>query len=68
MARGFPESGSVEIVTEKLSIAVTFRPDQGYVGTSRDLRQPVIALSLGGLQSKVEAAMMQSPPPVRPTA
>ena len=51
------ESGSVEIVTEKLTIAVTFRPDQGYVGTAPDLRHPVIALSLGGLRRKVEALM-----------
>jgi hypothetical protein len=42
-------------VTEKLSIAVTFRPDQGYFGTAPELRQPVIALSLGGLRRKVEA-------------
>jgi hypothetical protein len=44
-------------VTDTLSIAVTFRPDQGYVGTAPDLRQPVIALSLGGLRAKVEALM-----------
>jgi hypothetical protein len=44
-------------MTEKLSIAVTFRPDQGYVGTAPELRQPVIALSLGGLRAKVEALM-----------
>ena len=45
-------------MTEKLNISVTFHPDQGYVGTAPELRQPVIALSLGGLRSKVEAAMM----------
>jgi len=42
-------------VTDKFSIAVTFRPDQGYVGTAPELRQPVIALSLSGLRRKVEA-------------
>jgi hypothetical protein len=60
------ESGSVEIVlherptagatvTDKLTIAVTFHPERGYVGTAPDLRQPVVALSLGGLRRKVEA-------------
>jgi len=45
-----PESNAqiVEIVTEKLIIAVTFDPERGYVGTAPELRQPVIALSLGG--------------------
>jgi hypothetical protein len=40
-------------VTDKLSIAVTFNPDCGYVGTSPELRAPVVALSLGGLRAKV---------------
>jgi hypothetical protein len=44
-------------VTDKLNIAMTFRPEQGYIGTAPDLRQPIIALSLGGLRRKVEAAM-----------
>jgi hypothetical protein len=42
-------------VTDKIAIAVTFDPERGYVGTAPDLRQPVIALSLGGLRRKVEA-------------
>jgi hypothetical protein len=45
-------------VTDKIAIAVTFDPERGYVGTAPDLRQPVIALSLGGLRRKVEAAML----------
>jgi hypothetical protein len=45
-------------VTDKLTIAVTFHPERGYVGTAPDLRQPVIALSLGGLRRKIEAAML----------
>jgi hypothetical protein len=63
------ESGSVVIVlherptagatvTDKLAIAVTFHPERGYVGTAPDLRRPVIALSLGGLRRKIEAAML----------
>ena len=41
-------------VTDKLHIAVTFCPERGYVGSSPDLRAPVVALSLGGLRRKVE--------------
>ena len=45
-------------VAEKLFVAVTFRPEQGYVGTAPDLRQQIVALSLGGLRRKVEAVML----------
>jgi hypothetical protein len=34
----------------------------GYVGTHPDLRQPVVALSLGGLRRKVEIAMLPDDP------
>ena len=44
-------------MTDKLSIAVTFSPERGYIGSSPDLRAPVVALSLGGLRRKVEALM-----------
>ena len=43
-------------MADKLTIAVTFDPERGYVGTAPDLRQPVIALSLGGLRAKVTSA------------
>ena len=42
-------------MTDKIAIAVTFNPDCGYVGTSPELRAPVVALSLGGLRRKIEA-------------
>jgi hypothetical protein len=45
-------------VTDKLSIAVTYDPAKGYIGTAPELRQPVIALSLGGMRRKIEAAML----------
>jgi len=44
-------------VTDKTAIAVTFHPEWGYIGSSPDLRQPIIALSLGGLRRKIEIAM-----------
>jgi hypothetical protein len=43
---------------DRLSVAVTYDASRGYVGTHPDLREPVIALSLGGLRRKVEAAML----------
>ena len=42
-------------VTDKIAIAVTFNPDCGYVGTSPELRAPIVALSLGGLRRKIQA-------------
>ena len=41
-----------------LLVGVTYDAARGYVGTAPDLRQPVIALSLGGLRRKVEALML----------
>jgi hypothetical protein len=43
---------------DRLIVAVTFDSERGYVGTARELHQPVIALSLGGLRRRVEALMM----------
>ena len=36
---------------------MTFDPERGYVGTSPELRAPVVALSLGGMRAKIEALM-----------
>ena len=44
-------------MTDKLTIAVTYDASRGYVGSSPELRAPVVALSLGGLRRKVEALM-----------
>ena len=42
----------------RFEVAVTFDERRGYVGTHPQLRSPVVALSLGGLRRKVEAAML----------
>jgi hypothetical protein len=42
---------------ERLEVSVTF-DERGYIGSAPELRQPVMALSLGGLRRKVEALMM----------
>jgi len=52
------ESVSVEIVTEKLFVDVTFDERRGYVARSPELRAPVVALSLGGLHRQIESATM----------
>jgi hypothetical protein len=49
---------------DQLDIAVTFDPQRGYIGTSRDLRTPVVALSLGGLRRRVETLMLPDEPDI----
>ena len=44
-------------MTDRVTIAVTYDPAKGYIGSSPELQSPVIALSLGGLRRKVEALM-----------
>jgi hypothetical protein len=43
---------------DKLDVAVTFDPERGYIACAPDLRQPVTALSLGGVRRRVEALML----------
>ena len=40
---------------DKLEIKVTFE-ERGYIGSAPELRQAVVALSLGGLRRKIEIA------------
>ena len=39
-------------------IGVSFDPMRGYFTTGSELRTPMVALSLGGLQRKIEIAML----------
>jgi hypothetical protein len=41
----------------EMHINVSFGP-RGFIATSTELREPVIALSLGGLRRKIESLMM----------
>ena len=43
---------------ERLEVSVTFDERHGYIGSARELRSAVVALSLGGLQRKIEALMV----------
>ena len=39
---------------ERFEVMVSLDEPRGYVGTAAGLREPVVALSLGGLRRKVE--------------
>ena len=41
---------------ERLEVSVTFDERHGYIGSAPELRQAVVALSLGGLRRKIEIA------------
>jgi hypothetical protein len=43
---------------DRLEVAVTFVPAKGYVASAPELRQPVVAVSLGGLRRRIEALML----------
>jgi hypothetical protein len=43
---------------DRLEVSVTFDAERGYVATAAELRQPVIAVSLGGLRRRIEALML----------
>ena len=41
---------------ERFEVSVTFDAERGYVASAPELRQPVVALSLGGLRRRIEIA------------
>ena len=43
---------------ERLEVNVTFDPARGYIASAPELRRPVVALSLGMLRRRIEAALM----------
>jgi hypothetical protein len=43
---------------ERLEVSVTFDERRGYVASGPRLRQPVVALSLGGLRRRIEIALL----------
>jgi hypothetical protein len=50
---------------ERFEVTVTFDERRGYVATAPELRQPVTALSLGGVRRRVEALMLPDEVDVR---
>ena len=45
-------------VDERLEVSVTFDAERGYIASAPELRQPVVALSLGGLRKRIEIALL----------
>jgi hypothetical protein len=43
---------------DRLQVSVTYDPAKGYVGTAPELRSPAVALSLGGLRRRIDAALL----------
>jgi hypothetical protein len=43
---------------ERLEVSVTFDAERGYVASAPELRQPMVALSLGGLRKRIEIALL----------
>jgi hypothetical protein len=43
---------------DRFEVCATFDERRGYVATAPELRQPVAALSLGGLRRRIEALML----------
>ena len=49
---------------ERLEVSVTF-DERGYIASAPELRQPIVALSLGGLRRRIEAAAAAGRRPCR---
>jgi hypothetical protein len=45
-------------VSERLDVTVTFDAERGYIASAPELRQSVVALSLGGLRRRIEIALL----------
>jgi hypothetical protein len=47
---------------ERLEVSVSFDPTRGYFTTGTELQPPLVALSLGGLRRRIEAALLPNAP------
>jgi hypothetical protein len=43
---------------ERLEVNVTFDSARGYIASAPEVRQPIIALSLGGLRRRIDTLML----------
>jgi hypothetical protein len=43
---------------DRLEVSVTFDAESGYIASAPELRQPIVALSLGGLRRRIEILML----------
>ena len=44
--------------SDRLEVSVTFDAERGYVASAPELRQPIVALSLGGLRRRMETVVL----------
>jgi hypothetical protein len=44
--------------SDRLEVSVTFDAERGYIASAPGLRQPIVALSLGGLRRRIEVALL----------
>jgi hypothetical protein len=44
----------------RLTVTVTYDAERRYIASTPELRQPVVALSLGGLRRRIEIALPSS--------
>ena len=49
----------------EVAITVTYDASCGYIATAPELRQPIVALSLGSLRRRIEAALLPDSVDVR---
>jgi hypothetical protein len=47
-----------ETMHDRLDITVTFDARHGYIASAPELRQHIVALSLGGLRRRIENALL----------
>ena len=50
---------------DRLEVNVTFDTAKGYIASAPELRQPIVALSLGGLRRRIEIALLPDDVEVR---
>ena len=43
---------------ERLEVSVTYDASCGYIASAPELRQPIVALSVGGLRRRIEALLL----------
>jgi hypothetical protein len=48
----------VPMPDERLEVSVTFDERHGYIASAPELRQPIVALSLGSLRKRIEIALL----------
>jgi hypothetical protein len=48
----------VPMPDERLEVSVTFDAGRGFIACAPGLRQPIVALSLGGLRRQIEILML----------